>query len=973
MNYFYYIIIFACSLTCFTDAVYAQEPFFRQIAIPGTNPTFRINAICQDSAKYIWIGTNDGLLKYNGIEFVKIKFPSTKVEFNITSLSALPAEGILAGTSNGMLFSIKNDIATAISLLPYKIEVQISSILTTAPDEIWFSTIGEGLFHLTGDSIRVFKVEDGLSDEYIYCIESDFSGNIWVGSDAGLTVISKNNSEYSFKNIDTNLGLPDNIIRKLKRGPGNSMGIGMEEKGFCLLDINKQKFEITKVFENWSQGPVSSLLILENEFWIGTQKSGIIDFEFQAGRRIRQFSEQEGFAGMNVNAMLKDHEGNIWIGAGNELYLSPGEKIEFKKRINKTLLKTIHTILVDKLENIWFSNDSGVYFYTKDFKDGFKIQIPQVNSKSKKINVISLYEDSFGYIWMGTFDYGVFRYDPITREWQNFSERDGLVNSNVLSIDGQGNEIWFATLGGVSKCVISDSLFNRNIKFTGYTEQNGLGNNFIYKVFVDSKNRVWFGTDGKGITIYEDGKFTNFSEAQGLKSKVIYSITEDKKGMIWLSSSGEVIYRYNGKSFRNLAVSQGLGDLNVTSLATDNKGNIIIVHKKGIDVLNPDNFYLQSYGSEMGIEVIDPDVNVVDADSYGNIWIGTTQGMIKLKLDQRIGENKPVLILNKVLCFLEKVDTNKVHVFDYDRNHISFDYTTLWFADPQKVSYQYKLEGYNREWISTRDRFITFPNLSPGKYTFMLRTSVNTNFSNAVSVNYSFEITYPIWQKTWFIATTIILIALLLYLFILYREHRLQKKDQLKREKIESQYEILKNQVNPHFLFNSFNTLITVIEDNPGIAIEYVNKLSDFFRSILMFREKDLILISEELLLVETYIFLQQKRYGDNFKVSVKLPAIIKEQYLIPPLALQILIENCLKHNAVSRETKLNVEIYSEKDDFLIVKNNINPKFTKEISTGIGLQNLKNRYQLLQGSGIIINETVENFIVKLPLIKNKKE
>lgn len=973
MKFFKEIFIFIIFQLCLIITSNGQEPFFRQIAVPGTNISFRINSICQDSSKYIWIGTTNGLLKYNGIEFININLPGTPEIYNITALRALPNGGILAGTSNGELFSIVNNVPVLKSILPHKVEVQISSIFTNDQNEIWFSTIGEGLYRITADSIRVFKVEDGLSDDYIYCIESDISGNIWVGSDAGLTIISNDHGKFRFENINANNGLPDNIIRKLKRGPGNSMGIGMEEKGFCLYDINKQKFSFAEVFENWNYGPVNSLLILENEFWIGTQKSGIIDFEFQAGRRIRQFSNQEGFPGLSVNSMLKDHEGNIWIGSGNELYLSPGEKIEFKTHINKIPLNTIHTLLVDRPENIWFSTDSGVYIYNKNFKDGYRIEFPAVKSKGKKINVISLYEDNFGFIWMGTFDYGVFRYDPVTLELLNFSENEGLINSNVLSIDGYGNEIWFATLGGVSRCVINDSLFNRNIKFESYNEQNGLGNNFIYKVFVDSKNRVWFGTDGKGVTCYENGKFRNYSVDQGLKSKVIYSITEDKNGMIWVSSSGEGIYRYNGKSFRNISAAQGLSDLNVTSLAADNKGNIIIVHKKGIDVLNPDNFYLQSYGSEMGIGIIDPDVNVVDTDRSGNVWIGTTHGIIKLKLEQRIGDNKPVLMINKVLCFLEEVDTTSFQVFDYDRNHISFDYTALWFTDPQKVSYQYKLEGYNREWISTRDRFVTFPNLQPGKYTFMLRTSVNNNFSNAVSVTYSFKITYPVWQRTWFLSTLFILLGLLIYFIILNREHRLKVRDRLKREKIESQYEILKNQVNPHFLFNSFNTLITVIEDNPHIATEYVNKLSDFFRSILMYREKDLILISEELMLVESYIFLQQKRYGNNFKVSINIPGIIKEKHLIPPLALQILIENCFKHNAVSKEAKLHVEIFSEDDKFLVVKNNINPKFTKEISTGIGLQNLINRYQLLQGSGIIIHSESEYFIVKLPLIRIKKE
>ncbi len=967
---FYRILIFlSILLPAGWFQLAAQEPFFRQVTLPGANTGFRINAICQDSSKFVWLATNDGLWKNDGLNFSRVKLPDAISGNSIVSVSAWPDGGVIAGTANGKIFKVVNDSILLVPVLSFEIDVPVSCIYVPVQNEIWFSTMGRGLFRMLGNEVTNFTVVDGLGDDYIYCIASDTNGNIWTGSDGGLSQVFRVNDSFKIRNLNTSNGLPDNIIRQIIPGPGNTIGIGMEEKGFCVYDIRENLFLYKTKFDNWSYGPVTSLVRLENEFWLGTQKFGIIDFEFQADRRMRQFSASSGFTGQNVNALLKDHEGNIWIGAGNELFLSPGEKIEFKRQIADVSLNTIHTILVDRQQNMWFSNDSGVFCYRKNLKDEFRVSIPQSKLLTEPLNVISLYEDMYGYIWMGTFDYGVFRYNPIMDEWLNFSEKEGLVNSSVLSIDGDGKELWFATLGGVSKCILPDSNFKSGIDFVSYNEENGLGNNFIYKVFVDSKKRVWFGTDGKGITSFENGTFKNFSEAEGLKSKVIYSIAEDKNGMIWLSSSGEGIYRFDGKSFRNISVDQGLSDLNVTSLIADNSGNIIIVHKKGIDILNPDNFYLLSYGSEMGIGIIDPDVNVVDADDKGNVWLGTTDGIIKLKLENRVGDNKPVLIINHVLCFLEKVDTTTLNVFSYDRNHISFDYTTIWYADPQKISYQYKLDGYNQEWITTRDRFITFPNLRPGSYKFMVRTSVNNNFSNAEIVSYDFRIRYPFWQRSWFIIAVTSLIILLLYFYITYRDRRLKSIDRLKKEKIESQYEILKNQVNPHFLFNSFNTLITVIEDDKNVAIEYVNKLSDFFRCILTYREKDLILISEELELVETYVFLQQKRYGNNFKVLINIPQAIRNQCLIPPLALQILVENSLKHNSVSRETRLVVEVYEESGSYLVVKNNINPKFTKEPSTGIGIQNLKNRYQLISSSELVIEETSDYFIVKLPLIK----
>ncbi len=322
-----------------------------------------------------------------------------------------------------------------------------------------------------------------------------------------------------------------------------------------------------------------------------------------------------------------------------------------------------------------------------------------------------------------------------------------------------------------------------------------------------------------------------------------------------------------------------------------------------------------------------------------------------------------------MLCYLQDVDTAAEKNFTHNRNHISFDYVAIWYSDPSKVSYQYKLDGYNNEWITTRDRFITFPNLRPGTYSFNLRASINGNFANSEIVSYDFTISFPFWQQLWFLLISTVVVILLFYFYLRYRDQKAKSMEILQKEKIESQYLILKNQVNPHFLFNSFNTLITVIEDDKETAIEYVNKLSDFFRNILSHKDQDLILIKEELELVETYIFLQQKRYGNNFTVEVSIPNDIKNEMLIPPLALQILVENCLKHNAASRETPLKVTVSVENKSFLIVRNNINPKFVKEPSTSIGLQNLKNRYKLIaQAEIIVINDQI-NFTVKLPIIK----
>lgn len=194
------------------------------------------------------------------------------------------------------------------------------------------------------------------------------------------------------------------------------------------------------------------------------------------------------------------------------------------------------------------------------------------------------------------------------------------------------------------------------------------------------------------------------------------------------------------------------------------------------------------------------------------------------------------------------------------------------------------------------------------------------------------------------------------------------KNEVLMKENIMSQYETLKNQVNPHFLFNSFNVLTTLIEENPKSAVVFVSKLSDFFRDILKYRQLEVITLKEELDLIQNYYFLQKGRYGDNLTLLVDIPNSFLNS-CVPPLSLQMLLENAIKHNVVSREKPLKIEISTSKDEYIIIKNNLQKKFCDESSNKIGLQNITNRYKFLSEKKVEIIVSSINFIVALPILR----
>ena len=213
---------------------------------------------------------------------------------------------------------------------------------------------------------------------------------------------------------------------------------------------------------------------------------------------------------------------------------------------------------------------------------------------------------------------------------------------------------------------------------------------------------------------------------------------------------------------------------------------------------------------------------------------------------------------------------------------------------------------------------------------------------------------------------------LLLVLFFIARILRLQtdqnesklENERLKQQNLQNELSALKNQIDPHFLFNSLNSLLCLVRDNEKATL-FVKKLSFMYRYILQSSDSDLVSLKEELKFLESYTYLIQTRYRDRFQIDIRIDAkYLKEK--IPPLALQILVENAVKHNEISETNPLRVEVYYI-DDYIVVQNPIQPRTTLSENSGYGLQNLEKRYTLLKKNKISIQKKNDIFMVKLPL------
>jgi two-component system, LytTR family, sensor kinase len=216
---------------------------------------------------------------------------------------------------------------------------------------------------------------------------------------------------------------------------------------------------------------------------------------------------------------------------------------------------------------------------------------------------------------------------------------------------------------------------------------------------------------------------------------------------------------------------------------------------------------------------------------------------------------------------------------------------------------------------------------------------------------------------------TVTVMAIYESIFFMHQlRHSVEETETLKRENLNAQLEALRTQVNPHFLFNNLNTLVSLIPENPTHAVDFVQQLSKVYRHILEVKDAKSISLKEELEVLQAYAFLLKTRFGNNLKVNIDI-APEKINRKIVPLSLQLLMENAIKHNIVSSTRPLQINIFAENGS-LIINNNLQMKNQITESTGIGLDNIRNRYKLLGDKEVKVTATATNFTVSIPLIEN---
>lgn len=962
-----YLLSLFVVLSGMLQTAQAQEPFFRRHLLGEALENAKVSLIYESSDGFLWFGSNRGLLQYDGIEFTAFKAPDSLMYDQVTAIFYDSQQRLWVGYEDGSIFFM-NKYRRLQRWQPEEGHpaTAIKGIAEDRNGVLWFATYGEGIYYLYNERLYNIDTEDGLASNDIYVLSPDKQGRMWLGTDNGISICTLNQGKKQIENISKSHGLPDEIVRDIVHDAAGNCWIGMNDHGFCYYNPRQGTFSYP--ITAWDMGVINGLTLFENrDLWIATEGNGLWRYSLMDKRLEKITDNGKKLRNAKIYDLHRDIEGNLWVINNIEGVCSANRRFEYIT----APFDNIQTLLTDRQKRLWAGTENGLFVRANAIAAPFV----RVSLLPNKANVVSLYEDRYHNIWIGTYDEGVYCYHPVTKKIFHVDEKGGLTTNSVISISGLGDQLWLATFGGVTTITLKGNpLEGGRIVFQNLNAESGLGANFIYKSFVDSRGRTWFGSDGKGISVLEKGKITNYTHAGDRRLGSVYSIAEDDRGHIWLSTDKEGIFEFDGEKFLRLSVKEGLRKMIIMGVAANQRGDLLLTHDAGVDILDPVTKHLIYYDDEVGISKAEPNLNAFCTDEQHNIWMGFGNQIIKYcPLEDTLAIH-PRTLLKNVSVFLEPIDFANEHRFSYDQNNLIFEYTGLWYTDPEAVRYRYKLEGHNHDWIESADHRAVFPNLPPGDYTFVVASTENAAFDDEPMVRYAFTILPPFWMRWWFILLAITAGAICIRYFIRLRDKRMQQAALLKKEKIESQYEALKSQINPHFLFNSFNTLITIIEENPSLAVEYVETLSDFYRSILQYREKEVIPLEEELELVRNYVFLLKKRYGDNFNLNIECDSGAKLSILLPPLTLQMLVENAVKHNVISKGKKLTVVISVSPDGrYLVVSNNLQRKMTAEKSTGFGLQSIARRYELLTDSKIIIEETGDAFRVRIPLIKNGKD
>lgn len=793
-------------LTPINKLSYAQSKnlIFNNINIEQGISQSTIEDIFQDSEGYIWLGTNDGLNRYNGYEFKIYNYEEyqNSISHNgITDITEDKYGNIWVNTVSGVnKINKKTEKISNYTEINGKIkEDSTTEIIVTKDNNILVGTYeGLNIYNAKEDRFDVILEEkDGILSSCIYSIDEDTNGNIWIGTELGLNKLSKD---------------------------------------FKVLETYTSESGIYNIFCDDENGFV----------WAGSDSSGLLKIDTKT-KEVKQYinniEDLNSLPANQVGAIIRDSKGNLWVGTTNGLarYNEKNDSFDvYKNKVydkNSLVYNDVRSIIEDREGVLWvgtysgisiFDTESSIKYYNAGLDDGYLLSENMVHG---------IYEDDEGYLWIGSRTKGV---NIIDRE-NNTSKSINMENNNVIQsnsindITGYKDFIFVATDDGVLK------INKKENTIQNYNLEDGLIGENVKDIFVCDKNYLWIGsTNGLNLLDIENDKIIDMTDYvdegsyvryvyQGqdgsyyigflrdgglgiiepnsketkyyknipndktsISSNRIRYINEDSKGNIWIGTSyGLNKYDPKTKVFKRYTTSDGIANNTIYGVLVDDNDNIWVSTNKGISQIDTKNNTVNNLSVTDGLQGNEFNGNAAFKSKSGELFFGGINGLNAFYPEDvnSINNKSKVIFDGFKVNDKDYLDINGLK-FDNNTENIKIKFFTPVYSSNKNISYEYELIGSNSSKATTKENYVIYNDLLPGKYTFKVR-AVDSRGDISDSETIEFSIKYPFWMSP--IACFIYLVIAIL--FIINNKYKLKYLDRLVKSRTkELEEQMIKNE-----------------------------------------------------------------------------------------------------------------------------------------------------------------------------------
>ncbi|GAB3999926.1 hypothetical protein GCM10028807_51540 [Spirosoma daeguense] len=968
-----------------------------------------VNCLFKDRDGFLWIGTNNGLNRFDGQHFTIFKHnpanSSSLVNNTVQDICQDKAGHLWLATDNGI--SEFNPQTGQFRNFQALFDRQLGNCLSIICDrsgDVWFSTIHHGLFRYTPrtNQFKLYTHDPNnprsLSENQISIhglLEDPIRNGIWIATRlyGGLNYLDIATEE--FQNYAHNPKQLPVLTKHFTSGlalDGNQLVYANNNTEQIIMYDLKSR-QITRTIAPVSQTGRSmdevQTVFVDRQHNIWVSSWGNVMFYIKAGpyrpvEIMHDNTRRTSIAGSAFLSGWQDTDGTVWLGTFNGIsYTNPTRALYEAYDLRKRFPARKTGIMIG---GFYEDEDDGSWWGTEGYTRGLIHHAPGMDQ-------VEIFPSPGTFVAWGLCAYGsdiyianqtqLLRFSKKTRQYTTIPfpsyVKTEKIRSGRYQILRQKDLIWLFSESKQGLCyTISTGQWHQYPILSTSTHPKF----WVRHALVDRKNDLWLELYPEGFArfIPSKGHFrVEAGPAEPEFENTISSFTSDKNGYFWMATNGYGLARYDPhtRKYRFWRSSDGLSDDHCLAALPDQYGNIWVGSFNLFSVVTPARHQVLNLTLPYS----------EDSRGYFNYLWRLRNGHILASINDYLIEFKPE-VLSQLTTQPGKVllggltSGDSTHLLNgpspsvslkSSDNSFSVQYAVLGPLNGNQYQYQYKLEGYENQWSKASNQTTAWYNKLPGgDYVFQVKAISITNQATPIR-SLAIHIDTVFYQTAGFRALVLLSLIGIGIALIRYRVrqtaqlHHLQvQASRLERDKTEIQYQNLINHLNPHFLFNSLTSLGSLIIINPKQASSFLQKLSSIYRYILQNKEKDTVSLSSELAFVQHYVELQQAQFEDGLQITIDVPSDYLS-YEIVPVTLQNLFENAIKHNTTEEDSPLRIQVYVA-DDYLNVVNTLQRKAIVKTSNKQGLDSLKKLYAYLSERPLLIEETPDTFVVKVPLL-----